>query len=214
MNSNKILKFAEIFYSLAKSEKLPENSDDLEIILQNLEKLETYNARKKYAEKNLKHLSSGSSRVVYLTPQKTVIKLAKNDKGIAQNKAETNPKIKSLFINKPLKFSKKYIWIETEFLDKISSKKFEKLTNFNFEEFGDSLRYGLKNISENKNIEKPNNFDKISKSKIYKEIVELGKKFKLMPGDLTRISSWGIKNNKPVLADIGLTKNIFEEFYE
>jgi hypothetical protein len=42
----------------------------------------------------------------------------------------------------------------------------------------------------------------------------IGEKFKLMPGDLARISSWGTKDNQPILIDAGLTKDVFAEFYE
>ena len=214
MNANKILRFANAFYSLATGEELPENSSDLSVILKNLEKLETYGARKKYAEKNLEHLSSGSSRIVYLSPEKTVIKLAKNDKGIAQNKAEANPKMESKFLNKVLKHAKNYAWIETCYLDKITTKDFEKMTGLDFDDFGEAIRYGLKNVSGNKDRDKPEDFEKIEKSEIYKELKDVGEKFKLMPGDLARISSWGEKDGNPVLIDTGLTKDVFEEFYE
>lgn len=214
MNANKLLRFATLFHSTAASEELPENSSNLSDILKNLEKLETYGARKKYAEKNLEHLSSGSSRIVYSSPDKTIIKLAKNDKGIAQNKAEANPKMKSKFLNKIIKHADNFSWIETYYLDKITTKDFEKITGLDFDDFGDSVRYGLKEVSGNSDREKPEDFDKIEKSEIYKEIRDIGKKFKLMPGDLARISSWGKKDGKPVLVDAGLTKEVFEEFYE
>ena len=55
MNFNIILMAVEAFLSLAEAEELPENSKDLKIIKKNLEELQTFNARKKYAEKNLKH---------------------------------------------------------------------------------------------------------------------------------------------------------------
>jgi len=216
MKLNKILRLADLFYTLASSdsEELPEDSDDLKTILQNIEKLETYQARKKYAEKNLKHLSSGSARIVYSTNKNTIIKMAKNDKGIAQNKAEANPKMKSKYLNDILSHAKNHAWIEVGHLDKISEKEFKKMTGLDFEDFGDSIRYGLKNVSGNTDKEKPKNFTQVEKSEIYKELKEVGNKFKLMPGDLARISSWGTKNGKPVLIDAGLTKDVFAEFYE
>jgi hypothetical protein len=215
MNIDEILKSASNFESLAvlEKEELPENSDDLNIILKNIAKLKTYTARKKYAEKNLDHLSSGSSRIVYLTSDKTVVKLAKNDKGIAQNKAESNLKIKSKFLNKILDHSSNYAWIQTNFLKKITEKQFKKLTGIDFDDFGEAIRFGLKDISSSKRSE-PDNFEEVSESDIYKELVEIGKKNKLMPGDIARISSWGQKDDHPVLIDAGLTKDIFEEFYE
>jgi len=203
-----------MFYSVAAGEELPSDSDDLKTVLANLEKLETYNARKKYAERNLKHLSSGSSRIVYLTPQKTIIKLAKNDKGIAQNKAEANPNMRSKYLNQIISCAKNFAWCETHYLEKIAEKDFEQMTGLKFSEFGDSLRFGLKEVSGNKDMEKPENFDKVSESDIYKELKDIGERFKLLPGDLARISSWGTKDGHPVLIDAGLTRDIFDEYYE
>jgi len=214
MSLNKLLRKAEMFYLLAsESEKLPDNSKDLKVVLKNLAKLETYQARKKYAEKNLKHLSSGSARIVYKAPDGTIIKLAKNDKGLAQNKAEANPKMKSKFLNEIIDYSKNYVWIQTHFLKKIKVGDFEEMTGLDFNDFGDSISYGLKAISENTH-DKPKSFDEVSKSDIYKEMCRIGKKFKLMPGDLKRISSWGTKDDLPILIDAGLTKDVYEDFYE
>lgn len=214
MNPNKLLRFANMFYSLAAGEEIPADSKDLKTVLANLEKLETYAARKEYAERNLKHLSSGSSRIVYLTPGKTIVKLAKNDKGIAQNKAEANPKMKSKFLNKIISSSKDGVWMEVPFLDKITEKEFEEMTGLKFEDFGESIRYALREVSGNTDKEKPKNFAEVEKSDIYKELKDIGEKFKLMPGDLARISSWGAKEGNPVLIDAGLTADVFADFYE
>jgi hypothetical protein len=216
MRVKRLLRMADLFYLLASSEaeKVPESSKDLKTVLKNLEKLETYSARKKYAEKNLKHLSSGSSRIVYKAHDGTIIKMAKNDKGIAQNKAEANPKMTSKFLNEILGHAKNYSWIQTHFLEKISVKDFKEMTGLDFDDFGDSIRYGLKDVSGNTDKEKPESFGKVSKSKIYKELHDVGEKFKLMPGDLARISSWGTKDGRPILIDAGLTKDVFADFYE
>lgn len=215
MKNSKLFSLINTFVKMAsEKEMLPENSKDLSVILKNLDKLETFGARKKYAEKNLKHLSSGSSRVVYLTSDDTVIKLAKNEKGLAQNKAEKNPKMKSKFLNKIIKSSKDNVWIETYYLKKITEKKFEEMTDLDFKDFDQAIRYGLRDVSKNKDKKKPKNFDKVSASDIYKEIRSIGEKFKLMPGDLAKISSWGSKDDQPILIDSGLTKEVFEEYYE
>jgi hypothetical protein len=214
MNPDSILKLATFFYSLAKGEKAPANSKDLKTVLKNIEKLETHAARKKYAEKNLKHLSSGSSRLVYLTSDKTIIKLAKNDRGIAQNKAESNPKMKSKFINKTISSAKNNSWMQTHYLEKITVKDFKEMTELDFDDFGDCIRYGLKNISGHTDKAKPKKFDEVSKSEIYKEMKKIGDKFSLMGGDIARISSWGEKDGHPILIDAGLTKEVFAEYYE
>lgn len=214
MNINKLLRFATTFYSLAVKEEVPPDTKDYPSFLSNLQKLETYQARKQYAENNLKHLSSGSARIVYLTPSKTVIKLAKNDCGIAQNKVEANPKMKSKFLNEIINRADNYAWIETHFLDKISKHEFEEMTGVKFDDFGDAIRFGLKDVSENSDIKKPTNFAKVEKTGIYKEMKRIGEEFKLLPGDIARASSWGCKNKHPVLIDAGLTRKVFDEFYE
>jgi hypothetical protein len=213
MDLGKILRMSHLLYVLAEAEELPEDSDDLSTILKNIETLETYNARKKYAEQNLEHLSSGSSRIVYLTPEKTVVKLASNDKGIAQNKVEANPKMTSKCLNEILGHAKNYSWIETHFLEKITEKEFKEMTGTNFKDFGDAISYGLKKVSD-ESAKKPNDFDKVSKSDIYKEVKRIGEEFHLLPGDLSRISSWGRKDDRPILIDSGLSREVFDEFYE
>jgi hypothetical protein len=214
MKLDKLLRFATMFCSLAAEEEQPPNAEDTKTILSNLEKLETYAARKKYAEENLEHLSSGSSRIVYLTKEKTVIKLAKNDRGVAQNEVESNPKMKSKYLNPIISSAQNNAWLETHFLEKITEKEFEEMTKLNFKDFAEALSYGLRNLSSNNDKEKPEGFDKVSKSDIYKEVKEISEKFKLLPGDIGRISSWGTKDGKPVLIDAGLTRKVFDEFYE
>lgn len=203
-----LLRKIDLFYAVATN--LPPISKNLHTILKNLEKLDTFADQIKYAESTLEHLSSGSSRIVYKSPDGTVIKLAKNKKGLAQNKAEANPKMKSEFLNKIISHAKDFSWIETNFLDKITEKEFEDLTGLPFKDFGDAVSQGLNSSSEKKSSK----FDKVKKSKIYKEMKRLGDEFHLLPGDMERISSWGTKDKKPILIDAGLTREIYDEFYD
>lgn len=200
----------DLFCVFAEQEVLPENSDNLKTILSRLEKLETYQAKKRYAEKNLERLSSGSSRIVYLTPKKTVIKMAKNDRGIEQNKTEANPKMKSKYINKIISKAKDNSWIETYYLDKITEKEFKKMIGFDFKRFADCLIYGVKKTSD----KIPKEFEKISKLEFYEEIVRIAKNFNLASGDLAKISSYGQKDDHLVLIDAGLTRDLYKKEYK
>lgn len=207
MNINKIIALTRLF-AMAAEVKTNEQ------ILKELSSLETFKDRVDYAEKHLEHISSGSSRVIYKLNDKTALKLAKNSRGIAQNKAEANPKMKSKYINKTLEADKNGIWKTSPFLDKITEKEFEEITGINFKDFGNALSYGLKSVSENSEVEKPKHFNEISESEMYKELIKLGKEFDLMPGDMERISSWCKDSEGVKLVDVGLTKKIFEDFYE
>jgi hypothetical protein len=208
MNLKIVARAAQLFYALA-TEKAP-----LETVLKQLSTLETFKDRVDYAEEHLEHLSSGSSRVIYRLPDGRVLKLAKNERGRAQNKAEGNPKMKSKFINETLKMDPEGQWKISPYLEKITEKEFEKMTGIPFKDFGEAIRYGLREVSGNEDNPKPDNFSEIEKLELYQELVKLGRRFSLLGGDLARISSWGQKDNHPVALDAGLTKDIYDEFYE
>ena len=211
MKLDKLLTRINRFFKLAtESEELPADSKDLETVLKNLSKLETFKARIDYAEKNLEHLSSGSSRVVYVTHDKEVLKLAKNERGIAQNKVES--KIRCKYVNETTKSDSDGVWKLSPFLDKINEKEFKELTGVDFEDFGKALDHGLEDVSGD-SAAKPKNFAKIKDSDIYKQLIKVGKEFDLMPGDMSRISSWGKIDDHPTLLDAGLTREIYDEFY-
>lgn len=213
MKISQLLQKIDSFFKMAaEAEEVPKASKDVGTILTTLSKLETFKARVDYAEKCLKHLSSGSSRVIYVMPgEKEVMKLAKNDRGVAQNKVES--KVKSKYVNKTTKSDPNGVWKLSPFLEKVTEKEFEGMIDCSFEDFGEALDYALKTISED-SAKKPNNFEEVSKLDIFKELVDVAKKHDLMPGDLTRISSWGQVDKHPTLLDAGLTKEIYDEFYE
>jgi hypothetical protein len=213
MAHDKLIKLADYFYSLAK-EKLPAKSEDTNTVLKNIESLENFNSRIEYAQDNLERLSSGSSRIVYLANDDTVIKLAKNEKGLSQNKAEAGIKIKSDYLNEVIAHADNNSWIQVNYVDKLTAKEFEEMTGLDFDEFAECIRYGLKHISGNTDKDKPKKLDKIKETKIYKEMKKIGNECNLMGGDLARISSYGKIDNHPILIDAGLTKEVFEKYYE
>jgi hypothetical protein len=187
-------------------QKFAATTTNLESILKELSKIETFKDRTAFAEKHLEHLSSGSSRIIYLTPDHQVLKLAKNERGIAQNKVEA--KVKSPFVNETTKADPNGIWKLSPYRDKITEKEFEALTKTNFKDFASAIDFGIQ-----KKGKKPDNFDQIAKSEIYKAIIQLNKEHNLLPGDLTRISSWGKSDKHPVLLDAGLTRKVYDDFY-
>ena len=205
MKYSYITKLANAFYALANKE------DSKSYFLKEISKLDTYKARIELAEKNFKHLSSGSSRIVYLTDDNTVIKLAKNDKGIDQNKAESSIVTKSPLINNIIKCDKDNIWIEVDYLKKITATEFEDMTSINFKDFDEVLSYEFKT---GKKPKKPKNFEEITENIFYKKVKDICKKFNLAHGDVGRISSWGTKNKLPVLIDTGLTNEVHKKHYK
>ena len=217
MKVNKFLKLAApnlVDNNNADTEELPKDSDNLNTILDNISELNTFKARIEYAEKNMKRLSSGSSRMVFETSDGYVVKLAKNEKGLAQNGVESSPGLRSKYVNGALRSCPNDSWILTEKADDLTLEEFEKLTGLKFDDFGKAISYGLKHLSSDKNKKKPDNFDEISKNEFYKDIYRAGNEFKLLPGDLERISSFKKIKDRVVLVDAGLTREIYDEFYD
>ena len=84
------------------------------------------NERKKYCEKHLKFLGEGSSRIVYEIDDYTVLKLAKNVKGIEQNRVEANPGFKHIdILAKIFRADKMHTYIIMEKADKVDVEEFE-----------------------------------------------------------------------------------------
>lgn len=166
-----------------------------------------------YVKENLHIINSGSSRTIVLTDYNTVIKIAKNIKGVEQNHTESNKNIKSEFINKTISNSDRYIWVESEYLENINEEQFQKYTGFSFYNFSKAIDYAL-NIVSDSHHEKPRDLEKVKNSDIYKDIVSVGKLFNIMPGDMIRISSYRQKDKKPILVDFGLTKDIYYKYYD
>ena len=82
--------------------------------------LTSFNKRMKYCEQHLTRISSGSSRIVYLIDDDKVLKLAKNQKGIAQNNVEIslgNERYYTCFAD-VYDYDNDGLWLEMEFCRK------------------------------------------------------------------------------------------------
>ena len=98
----------------------------------------TFKSRLEYALQRAPRLGGGSSRVAFVIPdqgRETVLKIAKNRKGIAQNEAEVEI-LEDGYLGKmdiviPLidydKRNPQPIWIQTEKANKISNTKLAKM---------------------------------------------------------------------------------------
>ena len=92
--------------------------------------------RKAYCEKNLKFLGEGSSRIVFEIDDYTVLKMAKNRKGIAQNMVEAKPEFQNYDIMaKIFKTDKLHTYIIMEKADKVNAQEFEEFTNLKVSEW-------------------------------------------------------------------------------
>jgi hypothetical protein len=206
--------FASYTLKLATIYRQAIDKSQLDQILTKLSDLPYFKDRIDLAEKEFEHLSSGSSRIIYRLPDDTVLKLAKNKKGLAQNKIESDPGMSSPFVNPTLRSDPSGIWKVSPFRTKITEKEFQALTDIDFKDFGNALKYALRSFSGDKDQDKPAHYDQIARTPIFQDITKIAKHFKVLPGDLARISSWSEHDDHPIATDMGLTREIYDTYYD
>ncbi len=134
------------------------------------------------------YLGSGSGRKVFDLGDGNVVKVAKNRKGIAQNKAEYD-------ISKagaPELFAR--IAQVSEYFDLLIMEKAEKLTDFSVV----WKYFDVKNHRELFNL---------------KQFKDLPNTYGLLPNDFVRRDSWGTIDGRPVIIDYGFTVQVRNRYY-
>lgn len=180
-----------------------------------LKTLKTFLARKKFCDTNFKRLGAGSSRIAYDYSDDFVIKLAKNQKGLAQNNIETDGALRNYdIIPLLLDESDNGEWLIVQKAKKISEGDFESLAEVSFKNFCDYLRYQEARTRPGKLPEKTELLKSLDDNEVCQEIVDIMVNFDMPIGDLCRISSYGKTNQGQLkLIDPGLTKDVWNEYY-
>mgnify|MGYP001434148079 CR=1 FL=1 len=136
-----------------------------------------------------RYIGSGSCRHVFDLGNGHVIKLAKNEAGIAQNKSEYEISAKD---NSDL-FAK-VIQPSDEF-SLLIMQKADKINNISY-------------VCDYFNVTTKRELFKL------KELQNIKMNYNLVLGDFYRKSSWGIINERPVIIDYGFTREIKERYYQ
>lgn len=187
--------------------------------------LKSFNARIKYCQENLKRISSGSSRIVYMIDDEKVLKLAKNNKGIAQNEVEydyaehlsNDPVLAKVFDAD----TDNNTWIEMELARKLNEAKFKQITGHDWKYFAQEVINVYRETQRQKQLYRvPEDAkmtlweDETFSYQIF-NLIEMYPEFK--GGDLAKINSYGIVKrggaDRIVLIDFGLTNNVWDSYY-
>ena len=185
------------------------------------EKIKSYAGKLKYANERLQKLASGSSRVVYKVDGDKVLKIAKNEKGLAQNNVEADSYLQNYDITaRVFESSRDGFYVEMEFAIKLKPTRFKAITGVDIRELDQYLRYKERESKGQKHywsIE-PDIKSRLDNNDFVQEIVNLSLEYDMPMGDFTRLSSFGevIRNGKPaiVVIDFGLTNSIYNDFYK
>ena len=192
--------------------------------LDKLSQIPSFKGRYQYCLQNLGPTQGrGSSRVVFQIDDNKVLKLALNNKGIAQNQAEDDGYLQSIGLSpKIFNNDNGYKWLVSEFVLPAKQQDFKECLGIDFEEFCAfiracfRLRFGV------------NTYGKRIDEYRYRELVEYNEtcatfddyigNYNPPMGDLLRIENYGMVKRDNyidiVLLDSGLTKDIWDNYYK
>lgn len=199
----------------------------------------SFKSRLEYALQRAPRLGGGSSRVAFVIPdqgRETVLKIAKNRKGMAQNQAEADilddGYLGKLDIVIPLidydKSNREPVWIQTEKANKVSNQKLAKMLHCDKTSWGLTyLVYAVKNILGRRQKYMPD-LDKIKQDLLdaghteqdleifmgyADEVADLVGSSSLLEDDFNNASNWGEYNGRPVVIDLGFTESVHQLYW-
>lgn len=194
--------------------------------VEDFKKIKSFAGRVKYCEEKLQRISSGSSRIVYKIDDEKVLKLAKNQKGIAQNKTEigfSNDYMWVGLVAEIFEYDENGLWVEMELAKKLSPKQFKSIVGISFEEYCKGLKYyEFERESESNrryySLSKPEKYDEMWENEYTNEILQLIGSFELPVGDLCRTNTYGIVKRDGedtiVIIDYGLSNEVYDSYYK
>ncbi len=182
-----------------------------------LSAIESYSGRMKYLASEGKLLGKGSSRAVYDIGDGKVIKLAINDKGVAQNFGESNAADnENPILTKLYESDAMGRYLVSEKAEKMTAGAFKKMTGQKFSTYSGEMRWS--DTMRHRGGVK-------TTSKFAEDVKRFGQRNDSPLGDLARRANLGVVKRKdpedlfgyerdqPALIDYGLTQDIFQEHY-
>lgn len=179
----------------------------------------------RYAKEKAKQIGSGSSRVAFVVPyegRQTVLKIAKNSKGLAQNEHEAglfnDYYLSGLGVTIPMiDYDEDSItpsWIHTEFATKAKDSDFKKATGLNLREL---MLYAKMGSGKERDERYKKWFDeqieRLEDNDLADGIINLIGNYDLPVGDFERLANWGVYDGSPVIIDLGLSNDILTSLY-
>ena len=196
----------------------PENFD-----INQFKELSSYRKKLQYAKEQLgKPIGSGSSRSVYRVDETKVLKLAKNKKGIAQNRVEIewgrDRYFGDLLANVFEYDEENSFWVEMELAVKAKKSDFKNLWGVDFTNMGLYLKNWHSINNGGREAFRVEDEESFIESTEVQKTVEFMHSTDAPAGDFGRISSWGVVErngeNDLVLIDFGLTGEVYNSYYK
>lgn len=175
----------------------------------------------KYALARAAKVGAGSGRVaveIQYEGRPTVLKIAKNKKGLAQNEYEAQTlseymiKDTGLFIP-IIDYDEEHeppLWLHTEKAEKIKPTQFKKFFGVDHNTLDFVLQYG----TGNHKYGSTEGFDElIENNEMLYDLVQIVGNYGMPTGDFSRLANWGIFKGRPVVIDVGLSQGVYDQYY-
>jgi hypothetical protein len=168
-----------------------------------------------YAMNYLEPLGQGSSRIAFVLSSKKVLKIARNEKGIAQNKAEvevyTEPATADVAAG-IYDADNEGKWVISDLVKPITSmNEFKSLTGVDWQEFVQDLTASVSAFARKSKMPLPSGAHEFTK-KVY-DMAEKGSN-RLKLADLTVLDHWGkTPDGRAVILDYGYTEDVATKHY-
>jgi len=195
----------------------------------------TFKQRLTYALERAKKLGTGSSRVAMTIDYQgrpTVLKVAKNQKGLSQNSVEadilSDGYASQLGILIPIidydTQNREPTWVHTELAQKATEKQLCNLIGCENLSQLVNMAYAL--MGTKKYVGKYQDYIKRFEDMGYSEekiehlvdyvntLVDLSNSFDVELGDFQRKANWGLYKGKPVIIDVGFNSNVLQQYYK
>lgn len=191
-----------------------------------LDSIKSFKGKKEYCERQLgRHIGQGSARAVFQIDDEKVLKLAVNQKGIAQNGQEysqCNDIYAGDIFPKVFGIADDDSWIVAEYVLPAKSADFQRCLGITFKEFVDFMRWCDKSRGNRyiySSMPEERALKLIDSNEDLNEWYEYTQNYTNIPiGDMTSIRNFGLcmRNGHPqiVLLDSGLTDDIYNDYYK
>ena len=200
--------------------------------MEEFKSIRSFADRVKYCENRLKKLGAGTSRRVYQIDNEKCLKLAKNNKGIAQNIEEINlgnDMYAGSCFAKVYDYDSNGLFVEMELARRAKESDFERLVGIPFDVYCDIIVRTAANYLPsnnqsrnwiNKSMEDSYEYvmDNIDDFEFISEVIDYMGNYQVKAyGDLQRLSSYGVVRRggqeEMVNVDFGLTEDVFNNYY-
>lgn len=190
--------------------------------------LKSFAARINYCSEHLPKIAAGTGRIVFKIDDKTVLKLAKNPKGIAQNLEEASIGRDSYFqdvVAHVYNYDPDDKWIESELAKKVTPTRFKQVTGVDIQTAGTYLKMredeekSRRNRSGGISYNIPaDQLEQLHENDFLRDMFDLMMNYNLLAGDFDRLSSYGEvnRNGHPLIVavDYGLSDEVWQDHYE